>query len=71
MENNEFLSVPELARVTCEAESTWRKRIWLRRISFVKLGRTVRVRREDFQRWVAERVVPAAPAERRPKEGRP
>ncbi len=68
---DEFLTVSEIAKLTHTSAAVWRKRIWRRGICFVKLGRSVRVRREDLDRWIAERVVPAAPAERRPKEGRP
>ncbi len=58
----QFLSVPVLASVTSESEAAWRKRIFFRRIPFVKVGRSVRVRREDFERWIEERIVPAREA---------
>lgn len=56
---NELLAVPELARKTGESISVWRKRIFRREVPFVKLGRNVRVRREDLENWLEARLVPA------------
>jgi excisionase family DNA binding protein len=55
----QFLTVPELAKLSRESEAAWRKRVFFRQIPFVKVGRNVRVRREDFERWIQRRVVPA------------
>ena len=55
----ELLSISQLQRLTCEAESTWRKRLGRRELPFVKLGANVRVRRADFEKWLEERTVSA------------
>lgn len=54
---NNMLSIPELAAESNESAAVWRKRIERREIAFVKLGRNVRVRREDYIQYVAARVV--------------
>jgi hypothetical protein len=61
----EYLSIPELAAASNESESVWRKRIFFRRIAYVKLGKNVRVKREVFERWCEQRSIPelAEPAE--------
>ncbi len=69
-EIDEFLTVAEIAKLTHTSAAVWRKRIWRRAICFIKLGRSVRVRREDLDRWIADRVVPAAPPAEKVREGR-
>jgi excisionase family DNA binding protein len=48
-----------MARETGESQSVYRKRIFRRELPVIKLGRNVRVRREDFERWIEHRMVPA------------
>ena len=57
----EFLSVDELARRTNTSPAFWRKRILLREIPVVKVGRLVRLDTEVVSRWLSERVRPANP----------
>jgi len=52
-----------LSKATNESVSVWRKRIFLRDISYVKLGNNVRVKQEDLERWVEERRVETATTE--------
>ena len=54
---DEFLTIAELQRLTGESESCWRKRLGRREIRFVRFGTNVRVRRDDFERFVAERTI--------------
>jgi excisionase family DNA binding protein len=53
-------SLSTCAAITGESLAVWRKRIFYRQIPFVKAGRNVRVRREDFDEWIRQRIVPAA-----------
>jgi excisionase family DNA binding protein len=55
----EFLAVPDLQELSGESEATWRKRLGRREIPFTKFGANVRVRRSDFEGWVAARTVRA------------
>jgi hypothetical protein len=56
----EFLSVKDLMALSSESENTWRARLGRREIPFVKFGVNTRVRRSDFEAWVAARTTPAA-----------
>ena len=53
----EFLAVFDLQELSGESEATWRKRLSRREIPFTKFGANVRVRREDFERWVEGRTI--------------
>jgi excisionase family DNA binding protein len=64
-ETDEYLSIPQVALVTNEKPSTWRKRVFQRRISFVKCGRNVRIRRSVLDQWLHERTIPACNSEAR------
>jgi hypothetical protein len=48
------------AAITGESLAVWRKRVFYRQIPVVKCGRNVRVRSGDLDRWIQQRVVPAA-----------
>jgi excisionase family DNA binding protein len=52
-----LISLAEAAKITDESLAVWRKRVNRRQISFVKLGRNVRLRRDDFARFIAARLV--------------
>jgi hypothetical protein len=54
---NSMLSIPQLASDSNESVAVWRKRIQRRQIAFVKLGRNVRVRREDYLSFISARLV--------------
>lgn len=49
-----LLSVEELEQVSGVSRFTWRT--WLRekRVPYVRLGRLIKVREEDYERFVAE-----------------
>jgi hypothetical protein len=55
---SELLTVKDLQRISGESEATWRKRLGRRELPFIKLGANTRVKRSDFERWLAERTVP-------------
>ncbi len=59
MEIQKLLSVSDMARETRESVAVWRKRLLGRQVPFLKLGRNVRVRREDLERWLEARLIPA------------
>lgn len=58
---NAMLSIPELAVESNESCSVWRKRIQRREIAFVKLGRNVRVKREDYLQYITARLIEPNP----------
>lgn len=49
-----LLTVPEAARRTGRRESTWRRDILLRRVAYVKLGRSVRIPEEVVDNLIAQ-----------------
>ena len=55
----DLLTIRDLMGLTRESESAWRKRLGRREIPYIRLGANVRVRREDLDRWLAERTVTA------------
>jgi excisionase family DNA binding protein len=64
----QLLSVPQLAAETAESQAVWRKRLFRREIRFVKLGRNVRVHRQDLDLFLAARQI-AAWVESKPTRG--
>ena len=50
-----YLSIPEIAQETGCSVAFWRKAIFPRKIPFVKIGRSVRISREDFETWLQTR----------------
>ena len=56
-----LLTVPDLALASNESQAAWRKRIFLRQISFVRCGRNVRVSQDAFAQWLRDRTTPAKP----------
>jgi hypothetical protein len=57
MDAIQYLSIADLAAESRESPSVWRKRVFRKQIPYVKLGRNVRVRRADFDSFVAARLV--------------
>jgi excisionase family DNA binding protein len=55
---SQLLSVPEVARRTNSTASFWRKKIWLREIEVVRVGRLVRISESTLARWLASRTYP-------------
>jgi excisionase family DNA binding protein len=64
--DSDLLTVPETAALLRLKPSTIRSWVCQRRISYVKLGRLVRIRRSDVEALIAGSVVPA-PGENRTK----
>ena len=54
---DEWLTIADLQRWSKESESCWRKRLGRGEISYTKFGANVRVRRADFDTWLAERTI--------------
>lgn len=54
-----FLNVHDVAFLTGESVSVWRKRLLFRKIPYIKAGRNVRIDRDDLQAWLESRKVPA------------
>ena len=50
-------SLPQLAEITAESVAVWRKRVLLRKITFIKCGKNVRVPKTELERWLASRTV--------------
>ena len=48
------LSAQQLAEITSESVSVWRKRIRLGEISVVRFGRNVRVLARDLESWIED-----------------
>lgn len=48
------LSAQQLAQITGESVSVWRKRIRLGEISVVRFGRNVRVLARDLESWIED-----------------
>lgn len=59
MQSNEknLYSIADLMSKTAECKSTWKGRLGRRELPFFKLGRSVRVRRTDFECWLESRRV--------------
>jgi excisionase family DNA binding protein len=53
-----LLTIRDLMHLTRESESAWRKRLGRREMPYIRLGSNIRVRREDLERWLAERIIP-------------
>jgi excisionase family DNA binding protein len=52
-----FLSVRDWQDITRESEACIRKRLSRGEIPYIKMGANVRIRREDFEKWLEERTV--------------
>ena len=55
----ELLSPSEVAEEYGMTESYWRKQIFHRTIPVVKMGKSVRLRREDVERFIEENKIEA------------
>lgn len=53
----DYLTICDLAQETSESQSVYRKRIRRGEIRVVKLGRNIRVRRTDFERWIRRKMI--------------
>ena len=53
-----FLTISDLAKLSGESTVTWQLRIKNQEVQYVRLGKVknLRVRRQDFLRWVEKRV---------------
>jgi excisionase family DNA binding protein len=58
-EYKEYLSIPQMAEQTSMSQAFWRKAVFRRQISVVKVGRRVLVRRIDLQNFMESHRVPA------------
>jgi excisionase family DNA binding protein len=53
----ECYSISDLAEITNESDAVWRKRIFRREIAYLKLGRNVRVHRQELDSFLSTRQV--------------
>lgn len=53
----EFLSIARVAQETNMSEPFWRKVVLQKRIAYVKIGSSVRIRRSVLERYLADREV--------------
>ena len=58
-EYKEYLSIPQTADQTALSQAYWRKAVFRRQISIVKVGRRVLIRRADLQNFMESHRVPA------------
>ena len=65
MNTNRLLTLREAAERTGFRESTWRSWILKRRVSYLKVGRSVRVAEADLERMIEQSRVPAREEARR------
>jgi excisionase family DNA binding protein len=56
---DKLLTVKEAAARTGHKEATWRAWILLRKVSYHKIGRSIRIAESDLKRLVEETRVPA------------
>jgi excisionase family DNA binding protein len=52
-----YLSIQEVVQEYGGSVGFWRKRVLHRQIPFIKAGRSVRIDRDDLERWFAARRV--------------
>jgi hypothetical protein len=57
----EIWTLKETATNTRMSEAFWRKQIWLRRVSVIKIGRSVRLDAETVRSFLAARTRAAKP----------
>lgn len=53
----QLLSVDEAAKEYGQTPSYWRKQVYNRSIPFVKMGKSVKLRRKDIEAFIAARTV--------------
>lgn len=62
LDERQLLTAKEAAEFLCLSENTIRQWIWQRRLPVVRLGRAVRLRREDLEQLIErnrqEAIVP-------------
>jgi excisionase family DNA binding protein len=59
-----LLRISEAADATGHRESTWRKWVLLRKVPFVKIGRSVRIEASVIERMITEGRIPARGGQR-------
>jgi excisionase family DNA binding protein len=63
MENTNLLTVPEFAKALGFSVKTVRQYVWLRKFSFVRIGKAIRFEQSTVDRIIAEGRVDALPYE--------
>jgi excisionase family DNA binding protein len=58
-ERERLYRLSEAAAATGHAEKTWRQWVWRRRVSFVKIGRSVRIPESVIEELIERGTVPA------------
>jgi len=57
---DKLYSLPTCAEITNESVAVWRKRVFWRRIDYVKCGRNVRIPESALLEWIKQRTVMAS-----------
>ena len=56
---DDLLTVGEAAAITRMSKSWWRQQVFMNRVEFLKIGRSVRIRRQTVDDLLASSLVPA------------
>lgn len=56
-----LMTVSDCSRLAANSEAFWRKAIFRRLIPVVRIGRSVRIRRQDFDAFLKAAIRPALP----------
>ena len=56
---DDLLTVGEAAAITRMSKSWWRQQVFMNRVEFLKIGRSVRIRRQTVDELLASSLVPA------------
>jgi excisionase family DNA binding protein len=57
--SDDLLTVSEAAAITRMSASWWRQQVFMNRVEFLKIGRSVRIRRQTVDDLLASSLVPA------------
>ncbi len=57
--SDDLLTVGEAAAITRMSTSWWRQQVFMNRVEFLKIGRSVRIRRKTVDDLLASSLVPA------------
>ena len=57
--SDDLLKVSEAAAITRMSASWWRQQVFMNRVEFLKIGRSVRIRRQTVDELLASSLVPA------------
>lgn len=56
----ELLSTQEASKYFGQSDGYWKKQIFQRNINFVKMGKSVRLKKSDIEKFIAKRTIEVA-----------